>query len=386
LILFGLLIRVGLVFVPDPNSYDRDSFRLMLEGLKHDPLAVYSLQRWPYPPLYFPWIALSGRLARTLPLSFDLLVRTPAMAADVLIALLLVWYLQRHGATGRHQLAAAALVMLGPSFFLISGFHGQIDSIIGLSSMVAVIVWEASPRRRASTAGLVLGIGAAVKTVPLVGAIALLPSARSKKEAVEVVALSVAVPLFALLPFLLADPSHTVAILRYGGFPASGGLTLVAQPRLAEGFLLRHPYGAPGTPYWEYASSLTTALWHEGAVLVAGGLLVTLLIAWRRRVPPRLVAVAVWLTVFSLSPTFFFQYILWGMPIFLLNGNLKAVAVLQAALLIPSLLFELGPWDQEWLAYVYIVIMIGVWLALSITYCRSLVGLWRWKPAEPSPA
>src|SRR5438270_444755 len=75
-----------------------------------------------------------------------------------------------------------------------------------LPAATAVLLWS-RPRTpaRAVVCGSLIGIGAALKTVPGFMVLALLATARSTLERAVLVATTVAVPSLALLPFLLAD-------------------------------------------------------------------------------------------------------------------------------------------------------------------------------------
>jgi hypothetical protein len=76
-----------------------------------------------------------------------------------------------------------------------------------------------------------------------------------------------------------------------------------------------------------------------------------------------------WLAVWAFGTGFFFQYLVWGLPFLLLDRHLREVAVLQAAVLLPMLLFYLGPWHRELVVVVYATVMLALW----VSWC---VGLW----------
>src|SRR5207302_10782054 len=105
------------------------------------------------------------------------------IAADAAIAWLVQAGLGRAGASDRTRLSACALVALGPAFALISGMHGQIDSVAILPAVLALVVWERGGSRRALAAGLLIGRAASIKTAPGLMVLALLPSVRSRREA-----------------------------------------------------------------------------------------------------------------------------------------------------------------------------------------------------------
>jgi hypothetical protein len=177
---------------------------------------------------------------------------------------------------------------------------------------------------------------------------------RSRKEAALLVGCALAVPLASSLPFLAADPSGVLRLRHYAGSPGVGGLSLVLQPDLAERWLTQ----------WVVATPLTRWLFidHAGpynamTMIVFGAY------AWRFRPSPRVAAALVWLVVLALGSGFFFQYLVWGIPFFLLAGFLRATALLQAVITVPMVLFYLGPWHpaDHWVVYLYVSLMLGVW-------------------------
>jgi uncharacterized membrane protein len=270
-------------------------------------------------------------------------------------------YLRARGFADRERLFAAALVALGPSFVAISGIHGQIDSPAILPAVAALSVWERdrSPRR-ALWAGLLIGLGASFKTVPGLMLFALLPSARSRREAVELVVACAVIPVLSVLPFIAAAGTGWLSTLaHYHGGLGLGGLSLVAQPDLPLGWL---HVGAPGlnpVSAWFLA--------HGEVVAIAAIAVTAALLAWFRS-PAPLAAVLMWLSVYVFGVDFFMQYMVWGLPFFLMAGYLRQVLVLQLLLLGPVWVIYHGV-THAWLAsLLYIAPMLIVWLVLALAF------------------
>jgi len=132
--------------------------------------------RWPYPPLFLPWILSYPAGSRTPPACPSPASsrsrrssRTPASRSSS------TRICAGAARASAFCLISAALIALGPPFVVISGYHGQIDSLAILPAVAALIVWETAPDRRALIAGLLIGVGAATKTVPGLMLLALLP-------------------------------------------------------------------------------------------------------------------------------------------------------------------------------------------------------------------
>jgi hypothetical protein len=376
LLAVGLVVRVALAFGTQGVAFDMGSLVLVRDQLADDPLHLYGtlttdlgefLQpRWPYPPGFFAWIVPAGWLADVTGLPYHGLVQIPAIAADLALALLVQGYLGRRGAPERTRLAAAGAIALGPSFVAISGHHGQIDSLAILPAVAALVLWERGGARRGLVAGLLLGLGAAIKTVPALVAMALLPTARSAREAVTVVGAAILVPVALLVPFLLADDGTLAAVGSYHGAPGVGGLSLLLQPDLATFWLA----GAPVE-----RSAASELLFDHGIIILIVALAGAGAFLARYRPPPAQAAVVVWLTVYAFSPNLFLQYAVWGLPFLLLAGYVWQVAAVQLALLAPTLIVYTGPVSEGLALYVYVPLIAALWLATVaglIGICRGI--------------
>jgi Glycosyltransferase family 87 len=361
----GTLGKLALAFATVGQPYDIASYGLVAARLGLDPLHLYSavrqhvgpfvVSRWPYPPGYLPWVEAAKLVAPATGLPFHGVIQLPPIAADAGLAWLVQSYLGQRARPERDRLAAAALIAFGPTFWLISGYHGQLDSVAILPAVAGLMLWERrSGPPRSLPAGLLIGLGAAVKTIPALVVLALLPSARSRREGAALIGSVAALPALALAPFLVADLDGLIAALRYPGVPGLGGMSLFAQPGIARGFLT---YTAVT------ASPLSLALYRYGAVLALAALAALAVALLRLRPAPVQAAVAIWLAFYVVSPNFLFQYAIWGLPFFLMAGHLGKAALLQVLLLAPALVLYLAPWSPASRAIpVYLGLMGVVWL------------------------
>jgi len=359
----GVVMRLAWVAQTGGLPFDMESFRSVAAALLDQPLQLYGElnppreYHWPYPPGYFPWVLASDGLDSAGILGFRAAIVLPAIAADAGLAWLVQAGLGRAGASERTRLGAAALVMLGPAFALVSGYHGQIDAVAILPAVAALLVWERGGSRRALAAGLLIGLGASIKTAPALMLFALLPTVASRREAATLIGAAVALPLAALAPFLAADGAGVIRALGYGGIPGEGGLTLLADPDLARHWVQNAPGVRP--------NGLVTFLSDHGGLITGGALLLAGALAARRRMEPRQAALVLWLTFYVLGTGFAFQYAIWGLPFLILAGRLRWAAALQAGLLVPMLIFYMGPFRADALVPVYFVLMAAVWAGLA---------------------
>lgn len=356
----GVLIGALVAFATAGLPFDVHSWQVLRASLRVSPLHVYALANahglfhWPYPSGFMPLMLIAGWVADAVG-GFTHVVRLWGVAANGALAWL-VWRGLRDRVGERTRLAAAALIALGPVFVVVAGYSAQIDGVAILPAVAAMLVWEREEHRatirRAVIAGLLIGVGAAIKTVPLVMVLALAPSARSRRELATLVGCAVAVPLLAMAPFLAADWSATTHIVHYQGSPGMGGLSLALQPDVAQRWLTRLvPFN--GVERWlmlEHAGA-----WNALTVAAFA------LYAWVRRPAPRVAAAVLWLVVLAFDSGFFFQYLVWGMPFFLLAGYVRATALLELVIAVPMLIFYVPAGHRPSLVYVYVPLMLLCW-------------------------
>jgi hypothetical protein len=361
----GTAGRLIWAFATYGHFFDIESYRIVDDALLTDPLHFYSHVtfvvgdgieqfRWPYPPLFLPWILASGGLENATGLPFDGVIQIPSILADAAITVLVYSFLRWRGAGERVCLIAAGLIALGPPFVVISGYHGQIDSLAILPAVAALIVWERAPDRRALIAGLLIGLGAATKTVPGLMVLALIPTARDRREAITLVVVAVAVPALLLAPFMAADPSGASGVFDYSGAPGLGGLSLVLQPNLAADWLTVDTLHLTSASQW--------LVDRQGLPLILA-LAATALFLLRYRPAARDGAVFVWLVVYAFTPNEFLQYSIWGIPFLLMAGYVRSVLAIEAVILVPFVITYSTIWESRDIALIYSPLMIGLWAA-----------------------
>lgn len=364
IILGGCAVRVVAAFATVGIAYDIDSYGLVSDALRGDrPFALYldvntEAVRWPYPPGYFPWIRVSGILSGWLGLPFHGIVQIAPILADAVLAWVVQAYLGDRGVNERRRLGAAALVALGPSFMFVSGYEGQLDSVAVAPAAVALLLWSRLPAgRRALVAGLLIGLGAALKTFPILAVIALLPAVRGVREGTVLVGTAVAVPVIALAPWLMTELQPTLDALRYNGLPGVGGLSLLAQPGLADYWIRAEPV---------QLSALTNALIDARTPITAAGLGAVALVVLRRRPDPATAALLVFLGVFVFGLNFGPRYLLWALPFALMAGWLREVAILQAVAVVAAVMLVAAPFEAGWAPVAFASIMLSLLAAFAV--------------------
>lgn len=376
LLVAGGAARVAIAFSTYGVQYDMDLLRMVADAIAAPDRSVYETGKWLYPSGFLPIVAVADGVARATGLPFHGVVQLPAIAADLALALIAGVVVLSRGASDRAVIAAVALVAAGPSFVLISGYHGQIDSVAILPAVVGVLVWVRGAPRRALVAGLLIGLAAAIKTVPGICALALLASARDRREALTLLAATAAVPLAFVAPFLAAHPDATQqALTANRGVPGFGGLSALVQPEVTRWWATFE--GEPPSASW-----LLHNLWRGQNLLVGAAVLAVTVLLVRRRTPAVPALVAVWLTVLAVNPNFAFQYVVWLLPFLLLAGRLLEVGALQGALLVPSLLLYFRP-DLPGAGWAYWLTVQAAWALMVVIWGLQLRSVARSRPPAP---
>ena len=364
LIVVGTGIRLWIAFTNYGVTYDTNTAYIVTGLLTSHPLSAYASLRYPYPPGFFPGLLVTHWIATWTGWHYWAVWKIPAILADAGLAATVAWGLGRLGAEVWKRVAAVALVALGPIFVIVSGYHGQIDAIAILPALAGVIIWRLGGSGRAWQAGLLIGVGTAIKTVPLFMVLALLPTARSRREAAVLIGAAVAVPLVALLPWLVAHQHETAKSLTFNhGVPGLGGLSMLIQPGLTSGWLHAH------------LPRITSTTWffvHKQNLIVGIAALLTGAYAFWRRMEAVSAASLIWLVVLVINFNWAYQYFIWGMPFFLLAGRLREVALLQLVLLLPAaeLYFHFAIGTFAW---AYIPLLMIVWFGFLVAAVALVV-------------
>ena len=356
----GLVARLAVALGYDHHNFDMESFTRVAAALRSDPLDVYATVghvRWPYPPTFFSWVLVASWLD-DLGLAFSSAFKLISIAADAVLALVVHDEVRRSGRSPMQALAAGTLVALGPTFAVNTAWHGQIDSSATLPAVLAVVAWRrARPERRALAAGLLIGLAASIKQPAGLVLLALLPLCGSPREAARLIGGAAAVPVIVTAPFFLSTPSPVLEVFTSGDVPGVGGLHLFTVLILE-------------------SQRLTDAVETRGLILLGFVLAATFALLWARRpVAPALAATVLWLGFYAVAPSFFFGYLVWGLPFFLLAGYLWSTAALMALVLVPQILFESGRGMDHLGLYKWM--MTAAWVALICAFVWEFVRILR---------
>jgi hypothetical protein len=377
----ALVTDLAIALTTDATASDVQGFRGAAQiTLGPDPLHFYTTVAsvkhgawWPYLPGYVPMAALMLKVADATGADFGVILRIPPILASLAIAAMVGWHV---GPERRVQ--AVAAIALSPIVMIVVARQGQMDPVQWLPAVAAIIAWERLPDgRRATAAGLLVGAGIALKTIPGLVLLALLPHARDWRERAALVLASAVIPLAALAPYAIADFDHSLQWLGYAGIPGHGGLSLIAQPRLALVVYAGESVGG--------LSDAGQFLQDAAPVLVALGVGITWWRLFRRPPSPAQGSVMLILALLVCGVNLFQMYLAYLVPFVVLAGLWRFYVALHLAAAIP-LLFRYVPrqagWDHELVLALFVPSAIALWGLLAVVWVRRLLKPW---PSAAAP-
>jgi Gpi18-like mannosyltransferase len=383
---FWLAIGLGLalrcyLFVFTEGTADVGNWEEHARGVSELGLFDYyrSTPKANHPPAVLELESLLWRAARVSGIPFRVLLRAPYAFLDVAAALILLSLLSFHP----WRFVFVTIYWLNPLSLIFSAYHGNTDSAVAFSLLLAV--WFLS-RGKIFGVALALGVGLWIKLPGLLA----LPAfffhfERWRQRLVFVLAIT-AVALAGYAPIFLRPDVVAANVFAYhggmlqtlGGVPAWGSrvlfFSLIAPPEKWPEYL-----HAP-VVWWLQHN------WQVAVVLAAG-------LSWlrrsRRSIPEFCATIAmIYFVVYGLTDYWAFQYFAWSLPFwFLLSAWLFAPALLVASAYVYSLYWTLcgnpwlrGQWDflghRDWPGLVIVFRNTAVLFFFFCACAFLLAALW----------
>ncbi len=308
-------------------------------------------------------------------------LRLPAIFADLFGVVALLWLREK---TGRPAWWAIALFAASPVGFMVSGFHGNVDSLVALGVLLAAVTCVSG---KPELCGLFLGLACNVKIIPILFVPAFFfywwqrgRAVRFSLPAALTVLVGWSVPLLSIPGVFLKD------VLGYSSTWGTWGITYALRMGSVMG---PEEIGLTGrTPG---ALALTQAL---KLVIVA----LVLLFAWkRRRAEPIGIFTTLalsWTVFFVFAPGFGVQYLIWLAPCVLVDSErwyaLLTVTSSVALFVFYNALCRGMPWDTGFFVNESVATwapwLLLPWTALAAYLARSLQLEWSSTPSLSQPA
>ncbi len=288
-----------------------------------------------HPPLMGRFFAGLQWLAATTGAPFGLLLRAPFALLDLGSA----WLLMRLFGDSPYRYAVLAGYWLSPVAILFSAYHGNTDSAIAFSVLLAML---AATRGRAPAAGAALGVGLWIKLPALIAAPALFFALPAWRDRLRFAVAALVVGAAGYLPSLLSDPM--LLFERVVAYPGSA----VETPSGIVIWGIANTLGIGDSAFAGWLAAHNTAVcWVP-----------ILAFAWLRRgaVGARDLGISVcgsFLILYGLTSFWAYQYLAWSAPLwFFLGLRFAAVASLLLGgyvygvyALFTGSAFLVGTWD-----------------------------------------
>jgi hypothetical protein len=290
----ALVVRLAAVIVSARMTVDVLRYHKVAEHILDVSANPYTAPRlYPYPPLWVWFEAGAGWLERH-GLSFPIVVKLPVVLADAgIVALLIGW--SRRGAW---------IYALHPVSLLVSGFHGQFDSLMLLFVLAAIRAQEVGALDRSA---LALSGAIATKSLPalLLPFFVLDSAAGGFARRMRTVALATLPIAAILLPYAIADfGALRRELLAYSGIADFGWIGFYrGLLYLWHGRLLRSE-----AQYWGQLVPLAKVLFLAAFAALA-------LLARRLRLSLDRACLAVFLAFLVFYGAVSAQYLLWPIPL-----------------------------------------------------------------------
>ncbi len=221
---------VPTLLLPVGATYDIDSFRLVAEAmLRNEDLysAASVMGRHPYLPFQAYIIAGAMLAASATRIPFVVVVKLPALVADMAITATVYRVCRRRGNRVTAASSAALLYALNPISILATAYHGQFDAIPVLFLLIAWYLWRFG--RRMMPSAIALAFGVQSKTWPVLFLPVVAIRARGRRFAIGYVTVVLGVPLLLTALYLVAfggDPRPLFGrALTHTGVPGYWGIT-----------------------------------------------------------------------------------------------------------------------------------------------------------------
>jgi 4-amino-4-deoxy-L-arabinose transferase-like glycosyltransferase len=320
-----LLLRLPAAVIFGGEVGDIRTYRDMAEIVLRGENIYHYRVLFPYTPLTLPLPAASLLLAQMSGLPFDLLVKLWPIAADCGLTVLVWRAALRLGRAPASARTLGLLYALNPVAILTSAFHGnQITLAVLFAFWAYTVAGEDGEERGYPRAGLLLGIGIAVRSFPLLLLpvfLVLLPfgaGAAAWRRRAIFTGLALLPAVLVSIPALLLDaPAYLRETLVYHGFIDQGWMAI----RRAWG-VVSGTSGAEAVPPPATLALLDASKW---LFLALYGGLIAWLARQRRAVSLAAGCLLAWLLFLIAYGGVSTHYLVWVVPFGLLGVRRPAV-------------------------------------------------------------
>jgi len=302
-----------------------------------------------HPPFVIHFLRIVGGISAALKLDFGFVFRALTSCFDLGSAVLVYKLLTR---SGLFTPVRFLLYLLAPVTIIISGFHGQTDTLMIFFVLLAVFLID-----RPLLAGLAFGTALSIKIVPLIVAVAFifyLP----KAQRIRFVAAAIVIGCLLALPYIAQAPTMIAKqVLGYGSFPGRWGWS-----RLLFAWI------GPSNLFWSTtrisAYLLLAYIWYLSFKMN------------RKGIPIYTQLTAAFFVLMSFTPSWGTNYMSWLDPFAVTAGALPALAYYLTSGAFLAVLYFVNPDESTRLSGL-------CWLAVLLLTWKLLRHVSTYKNSEP---
>lgn len=371
ILLVTLLVRlVPTLLLPVGATYDIESFRLVGEALLNgeDIYRSAAAGRHPYLPLQLYWIGFATWLSHTSVLPFVIWIKLQAVLADMCVVAVIFKAFRHWNAKPSTSAYFALLYAINPVPILVSGYHGQFDSIPVLLLLLAWYGWHFG--RRLLRSALALGFAILSKSWPVVFLPVVFIRISTWRSRLVYSTISLAIPVLFTAGYLIIFDADPTPILRrsltHAGVPGYWGLSTLIH--------------IPGGLVFDSEGFLANLLPFQRYFLLAVGLFT---LWWTRKQDALNALLTIILTIFAAMLGMGLQWLLWPVAFAVLAHEtrwLKWYSVMGGIMMFVHLYgLHLYPWLRELLdsdasTIALRLASLPVWMVILLWAIRRLRG------------
>lgn len=310
IVLFTIVVRlVPIILLPVGAGYDIQSFRLVGEALLNgeDVYTSAAAGRHPYLPLQMYWIGLALKLHLKSSIPFVVLIKLLPAVFDVLITALIYQISYHWKKSVSEGMLWALLFAFNPISILVTAYHGQFDAIPAFLILFAWYWLEIKQKIGVST--LTLGFAILNKTWPIVFLPITLVRNRHWRYWLVYSSVALGIPILFTLAYIQVLSTDPMPMLRralthagpdgYWGWSALLSILLKNQLVISDSF---------------YAYLIDKSRW---LILVTG----VFTLWWTRKETTLAALTTIILAVFTVSAGMGMQWLLWLVPLAILDED-----------------------------------------------------------------
>lgn len=261
-----------------------------------------------HPPFMAHMLRIMGALSSITGLPFYFWLRLPAILADI-ASVMLVYQLLKSQLGPRFSTSTLVLMALAPPSVMISGFHGNTDSL--MLSFVLLTIYLIDQKHNVWLAGIAFGMSMNIKVVPIIFLPAILLYLPNNNKRIPFLVSACVTFIVGGLPYIVQDPLIIgTRVFGYGSYYGRWGLSRLLQI-FSGSFDILQPLNMAFAKYGK---------WVMIAVIACESVWMNRFI---RKPPLFLQCGLVTVTFLAITPGFGPQYLAWLVPWVCINIGME---------------------------------------------------------------